>query len=114
MVDLTKILIAILDLLAMLITYKLVPLIKAKTTAEQQKKIDAAIRVAVFAAEQLYGAGQGDAKLNFAISYLRGKGFDIDRAQIEAAVYNELNYTGLLNGATINVKPEKELAKDPE
>ena len=92
MIDLTKILIAVLDLIAMLIAYKVIPLFKARLTTEQQAQWRAAIRVAIFAAEQIFGAGHGGEKLDFAIKWLKNKGYDVDRAEIEAAVYEELNF----------------------
>lgn len=91
MIDLTKILIAIIDILAALITYKLIPLIKAKTTEKQQALIEAAVQTAIFAAEQIYGAGEGEKKLEYALEWLRDKGYDVNRTEVEAAVYNYLN-----------------------
>ncbi len=95
-IDLTFIVEAILALLATLITVKLIPYIKSKTTAEQQAKIQAAINTAVYAAEQLFGAGRGDEKLDWALKNLESQGIKIDsaavRAGIEAAV-KALNLT---------------------
>ena len=91
MIDLTKILIAIIDILAALITYKLIPLIKAKTTEKQQALIEAAVQTAIFAAEQIYGAGEGEKKLEYALEWLRDKGYDVNRTEVEAAVYAYLN-----------------------
>ena len=91
MINLTPILLAIIDLLAALITYKLVPLIKAKTDEKQRALLEAAIQTAVFAAEQLYGAGKGAEKLDYAVAWLHERGYDISRADIEAAVYNYIN-----------------------
>lgn len=91
MIDLTKILIAILDLLALLVTYKLIPWLQAKLTAEQQAQLHAAIKVGVFAAEQMYGAGKGEEKMLFVKNYLRGKGFDVNQVEIEAAVGEYIN-----------------------
>lgn len=53
--------------------------------------MDAAITTAVFAAEQIYGAGNGPEKLDYAIQYLHDHGFDVDSRQIEAQVYDLLN-----------------------
>lgn len=92
MIDLTKILIAVLELIVMLIAYKILPVFKARLTTEQQKQWRAAIRVAIFAAEQIFGAGHGSEKLDFAIKWLKNKGYDVDRTEIEAAVYEELNF----------------------
>lgn len=91
MINLTPILLAIIDLLAALITYKLIPLIKAKTDERQMALVEAAVQTAVFAAEQMYGAGKGAEKLDYAVAWLHERGWDISRADIEAAVYNYIN-----------------------
>ena len=85
-IDLTPIFNAIITLLAALVTYKLIPWIKAKTTNEQQQRLTAVVRTLVFAAEQLYGAGKGEQKLDYVSEQLAKRGFIIDRAEIEAAV----------------------------
>lgn len=93
MIDLTPIFKAILALLAALVTYKLIPWIKSKTTAEQQALLSATVRTLVYAAEQLYGAGKGAEKLDYVIKELEARGFTADRAAIEAAVAEQLNST---------------------
>ena len=93
MIDLTPIFEAILALLAALVTYKLIPWIKARTTAEQQSLLVATVKTLVYAAEQLYGAGKGAEKLDYVIKELEARGFTADRAAIEAAVAEQLNST---------------------
>lgn len=90
-IDLTPIFQAIIALLAALVTYKLVPWIKARTTESQQALLSATVRTLVYAAEQLYGAGQGTKKLDYVIAELEQRGFTADRAEIEAAVAEQLN-----------------------
>lgn len=90
-IDLTQIAVAIIGLLSALITYRLVPWIKANTTAKQLTIIKAAVQTAVFAAEQLYGAGEGDKKFDYALDWLRKHGYDACKADIEAAVYELIN-----------------------
>ena len=90
MIDLTPIFEAIFALLAALVTYKLIPWIKARTTAEQQSLLAATVKTLVYAAEQLYGAGKGAEKLDYVISELEKRGFTADRAAIEAAVAEQL------------------------
>ena len=68
---------------------------KSKTTAEQQKEINAWVKIAVAAAEQIYvGSGRGEEKKAYVIDWLRSHGITVDEekldALIEAAVY-ELN-----------------------
>ena len=85
-IDLTPIFQAGLGILASLITYRLIPWIQARTTAQQQEILRAAVSVAVYAAEQLYGAGAGIEKLMYVKGHLAKKGYKIDVDEIEAAV----------------------------
>ena len=86
MIDLTDIIQAAIALIVALITYKVIPWIKAKTTESQQAVLMATVRTLVYAAEQLYGAGKGDEKLQYVKQKLQEKGFDVDVDAIEAAV----------------------------
>ena len=89
-IDLTPIIQAVIALIAAIITAKVIPWIKAKTTNEQQKYIAATIKTLVFAAEQLYGTGNGEYKLEYVKNALEAKGFTVDRAQIEAVIKENL------------------------
>lgn len=91
-INLTPILQALLGLLAALITYRLIPWIKARTTNEQQAYITALIRAGVYAAEQIYKTnGMGARKMEYVKSFLRGHGFDVSQTEIEAAVSEYIN-----------------------
>lgn len=85
-IDLTDIVNAALALIAALIARYVVPWIKEKTTVEQQKRIQAAIDTAVFAAEKVYGAGQGQQKKQYVLAKLREMGYTIDSAQVAAGI----------------------------
>lgn len=100
MIDFTPILEAVATLAVALITTFVVPYIKSKTTLEQQTQINAWVRIAVTAAEQVYeGPGQGDKKKAYVLTWLKGHGIVVDEdkldAMIEAAVY-ELTQNGLI------------------
>lgn len=93
--DFTMVFEAALYLVGAVVLSLLVPYIKSKTTAEQQENINAWVRIAVKAAEQLLtGGGRGAEKKNYVLEWLDGKGITYDVAKIdaiiEAAVY-ELN-----------------------
>ena len=77
-IDLTPIFQAVLGILAALITHKLIPWIQARTSAQQQEMLRAAVLVAVYAAEQLYGAGAGKEKLMYVKGQLAKKGYKVD------------------------------------
>lgn len=85
-IDLTPIIQAAIVLLATIITCKLVPWIKAKTTSEQQSYLTAVVKTLVYAAEQIYGSGMGQEKMDYVIDHLHNRGLTVDLAQIEAAV----------------------------
>lgn len=91
MIDLTPIIQALIGLLATIITVKVIPWIKARTTNEQQEGLRALIRTLVYAAEQIYGAGKGAEKLDYVIAQLAAKGYKVARCDIEAAVGEYLN-----------------------
>lgn len=86
MIDLTDIIQAVIALIVALITYKVIPWIKARTTESQQAMLMATVRTLVYAAEQLYGAGKGKEKFTYVRQKLQKKGFDVDVDAIEAAV----------------------------
>lgn len=65
---------------------RVIPWLKAKTTAQQQEYLLSTVRVLVYAAEQIYGAGRGGEKLQYVEDELRNRGFKLDTAAIEAAV----------------------------
>ena len=95
MYDLTPIIEAVAALTGVVITCILVPFIRSKTTAEQQKEINAWVKIAVAAAEQIFkGSGRGEEKKQYVIAWLNERGVSVHEAEldalIEAAVY-ELN-----------------------
>lgn len=104
MIDLTPIINAIIALIAAIISVKVIPWIKAKTTNEQQATLKAVVKTLVFAAEQTWGAGHGNEKLDFVIEQLRIKGYTVDRLEIEAAVgeyINNISPTVIVDSATL-------------
>ena len=95
MYDLTPIVKAVFITAAAIITYVVVPYITKKTTVQQQAEINAWVKIAVSAAEQIFrGQGRGEEKKNYVLGWLENNGIWIDEtkidALIEAAVY-ELN-----------------------
>ena len=89
-IDLTPIIQAVIALIAAIITAKVIPWIKAKTTNEQQAMLKAVTTTLVFAAEQIYGAENGDVKLNYVVEQLNKQGFTADVNMIEATIRENL------------------------
>lgn len=95
MTDITPIIEAVFALLAAVITAVVIPYIRSRTTAQQQAEINAWIKIAVSAAEQIYkGQGRGEEKKAYVLDWLKAHGVTVDAdkldALIESAVY-ELN-----------------------
>lgn len=87
MIDLTPLVNALIMVLAVLITVYLIPWIKSQTTEKQREEINAWVKIAVQAAEQLYkGAGKGEEKKAYVLDYLNKKGFTIDTESIDKMI----------------------------
>ena len=96
MFDITIIIEAVFALIAAVVTAIVIPYIKRKTSLTQQEQINAWVRIAVAAAEQIYvGSGRGVEKKAHVLNFLKSHGitFDVDAidAMIEAAVYELTN-----------------------
>ena len=96
MIDITPIIEAVIAVIVLCITTFLIPYIKSKTTAAQQKQIQDWVNIAVMAAEQLIqGSGKGAEKKEYVIKWLNEHNitFDAEKldAMIEAAVYKLTN-----------------------
>ena len=90
--NITTIIQAVFALIAAVITVIVIPYIKSKTTAQQQAEINAWVKIAVSAAEQIYnGSGRGEEKKAYVLNWLAEHGITLDEARIdaliEAAVY---------------------------
>ena len=117
MFDIAPIIEAVAALIGVIITCVLIPYIKSKTTTEQQKEINAWVKIAVSAAEQLFtGSGRGEEKKAYVIAWLKERGITVDEAEldalIEAAVYELeqglIPLEGIAIEATTEVTESKE------
>lgn len=90
-INLTPIFQAIIALLAAIVTYKLIPWIRSKTSETQYENLKTAARITVFAAEQVFKNGSNEDKLEYAVKELERFGFSLDfdelRSAVEQAVY---------------------------
>lgn len=90
MIDLTNILEAVVALALAIITAFVLSWIRSKTTAQEREDLLVWVDIAVAAAQQLFHKLDGSERLEYALSMLEEKGFDIDdgtvRDAVEAAV----------------------------
>ena len=93
-IDLTQIILCVITLIFGLITRYAIPYVKDKLDNNKKDLLRIAIKTAVYAAEQIYHADQGQEKMKYVVALLYQQGFILDpdqieettRAQIEAMV----------------------------
>lgn len=90
MLDLTPIIQAIIGLAATAITVFLIPWLRERFGNEKLEKARGWVEIAVLAAEKLYGAGNGDAKLAYAEKVLAEHKIKLDFDTLKAMVNAEI------------------------
>lgn len=86
LLDLTKLTQAIISLAAGIVSLYLVPWLRSKLTNEQLAKAKSWVQIAVYAAEKLYGAGNGDQKLAYAEAILLEHNIKLDTTTLKAMI----------------------------
>lgn len=89
--DFTGIFEIVLSIIAVVVSCFIVPILKEKLSAEKLERLVKWVKIAVEAAEQLYGSGAGQQKKEYVVNFLLEKGivFDANKVAtiIESAVY---------------------------
>lgn len=97
---------ALFQLGLLVITGFVIPYVKNKVGTSKFEKTAQFVATAVKSAEQIYGSGEGQKKLQHAIDFLKSKGIKIDETvmnQIESAVFENT-----VKSNTANTTPEVE------
>ncbi len=93
-IDLTPVIEALITLISAIITVfvlpKLTQWLKSKLSAEQQSALKEWVRIAVAAAEQLYGSKTGLQKKEYVVSFLLSKGIVVDIDEVTALIESEV------------------------
>lgn len=90
MIDFTPIVQAIIALAASAITLFLIPWLRERYGNETLEKARGWVQIAVYAAEKIYGAGNGDQKLAYAEDFLAQHKIKLDTADLVALVNAEI------------------------
>ena len=90
MMDLTPLVEAIIALATTAITLFLIPWLRERFGNEKLEKARGWVQIAVYAAEKLYGAGNGDAKLAYAQEVLAKHKIKLDTKTIMAMIDAEI------------------------
>lgn len=114
MFDFTPLLEALIGLAATAITVFLIPWLKARYGNEVLEKARGWVEIGVLAAEKLYGAGNGDAKLAYVTDFLAQHKIKVDIDTLKALVNAEIkkmeqNKIPLIEGELLeHVPPDEE------
>lgn len=111
-IDLTDIINAFLVLLATIITGYLVPWLKANVTLKRREQLASIVETFVFAAEQIYGSGWGQGKLEHVKRKLKEQGYTVDIELIEATVKKHFGHAD--KSADVQLDGEEESTEDEE
>ena len=86
MIDLTDIFKALAYLLIACASAFLIPWLKSRTTEAQREELLKWVDIAVSAAQQLYHDSNGQDRLDYALSVLSDRGFNIDTVEVRNAI----------------------------
>ncbi len=93
-IDLTPVIQALITLISAFITLFILPkltlYLKKKLSAEQLSVLREWVKIAVSAAEQLYGSKTGQQKKEYVVSFLLSKGIVIDIDEVTALIESEV------------------------
>lgn len=93
-IDLTPIIEALIALLSAVITIVILPKVRAylaeKLSNEQRENLRHWVKVAVAAAEQLYGSKTGQQKKEYVVSFLLSKGIVFNKDEVDALIESEV------------------------
>ncbi|MBR2877173.1 MAG: holin [Clostridia bacterium] len=92
--DITPIIEALIMLFSTIITIFIIPkiskILQEKLTAEQRENLGRWVKVAVDAAEQLYGSKTGLQKKEYVVNFLLSKGIVVDIDEVTALIESEV------------------------
>lgn len=84
--DITSILEAVIALAAAAVTVFVLPWLSSKTTAQEREDLLGWVDIAVAAAQQLYHQCSGQQRLDYALSVLEERGFNVEEGAVVDAV----------------------------
>lgn len=90
MIDFTPLFEALVVLLSSVITIVIIPALRERYGNEKLEKARSWVQIAVYAAEKVYGVGNGDKKLAYAEQILAEHKIKLDTATIKAMVDAEI------------------------
>ena len=91
-IDLTFLLEAALTLVSAVVAAFALPVLKKRLNAAQTEALCTWVRIAVRAAEQLFGSKAGQQKKDYVLSFLLSKGLVVDVDEVTALIESEVHH----------------------
>lgn len=88
--NIASILLSVLSIVMTFLAAFLVHVMQTRLTGEQQETILTLVHIAVYAAEKLFGSGEGAEKFRYVQNLLKKLGLTVDRDMLDALVNAEL------------------------
>lgn len=108
--DFTGLFEIVISVLSVIASCFLIPWLKEKLSAAQLERLVKWVKIAVEAAEQLYGSGTGQQKKEYVVSFLLTKGIVFDVNEVEAIIESSvLQLPEWLKTQLIEEKTESEV-----
>ena len=103
--DITPVVNAVIALIAAVVTAFVIPWVKSKTTAAQREEINAWVKIAVTAAEQIYsGSGKGKEKKKYVLDFLAEKNLKIDEESVDLMIESAVKEMNAAFGKEVSAK----------
>lgn len=84
--DFTALFEIVISIISVIASCFIIPWLKEKLSAEKLERLVKLVKIAVEAAEQLYGSGTGQQKKEYVVSFLLSKGIVFDANEVEAII----------------------------
>lgn len=86
-IDMTQVIVALIGLVGVVLSTVVIPLLRAKTTAQKWDNAMFWVKLAVQSAEQIYnGTGMGEVKKEYVEKFLEEHNIKLDPDQIDVAI----------------------------
>lgn len=89
-INLTQVASAVISLVSVLVAAFLIPFIKSKFSAEQLDKAEKWAKIAVQAAEMIFGDGKGTEKKEYVVAFLKSKGYTLDTDSLDNLIESKV------------------------
>lgn len=90
MIDLTPIILCVIAVIGIVISVRVIPILKNKYSKQELEKMLQLVRIAVYAAQQLLRDKTGEERKQYVLDFLAKHGYDVDDEAVLNAIEAEV------------------------